>query len=315
MDDTAVVSQPVDMLPQLRLFPHVEAYLADVTRMCTAPGSPVLCVVLFGSAATGDYAAAVSDVDLLVVLRDDASTADRCYVRDRIDALELHHGLAKPRSQRRSTLEMFAERITANARAFFVCTRSDLVSGSPARILDIPPAQALFVDRVAIPSILGSAAVVWGEDLLAEVRLPPIRRLDVGKAFFGLFNHALFCAASYAALPGATKYAMDALKRSIHSCYFCSHGRSAPLTEEVAYFEEKYGARRTLAQLLALRREYRPSFGFVLGCLPAIAWLHLRTALGNRFPRGIEPSGGAPRHRLTAYMAPPLGSSMGERDR
>lgn len=259
--------------------------------MCAAPGSPFLSLVLFGSAATGGYAAAVSDVDLLLVLHDDASTEDRRHVRDGIAALELDHGLAKRRPHRRGVLEVFAERITANERAFFVCTRGDLLSGRPSRIFDIPPAQALFVDRVAIPSILGSAVVLWGEDLLAQVPLPPIRRLDVGKAFFALFNQVLFCAALYPALPRATKYAMDALKRSVHNCYFCSHGRSASLAEEVAYFEECHGASRTLAQLLMLRREYRPSFGFVLACLPAIAHLHLRTALGNRFPREVEPRG------------------------
>ena len=40
-----------------------------------------------------------------------------------------------------------------------------------------------------------------------------------------------------------------------------------------------------LTRLMALRSNYRPSFGFVVGCLPVIARLHLRTALENRFPR------------------------------
>jgi predicted nucleotidyltransferase len=291
MDDAVVANHLVELPRHLGLVPPVDAYLEDVIRICTTPDRLVLSLVLFGSAATGGYAAAVSDVDLLVVLRDDASAEDRRYVRDRIDALEQHHGLAKPRSQRRSALERFAARITANERSFFVCTRDDLLSGSPARILDIPSAQAALVDRVAVPSILGSAVVLWGEELLTRVPLPPIRRLDVGKAFFGLFNQILFCAVVYPVLPGATKYAMDALKRSVHNCYFCSHGHSASLAEEVAYFEEQNGASRTLNQLLVLRREYRPSIAFVLACLPAIARLHLRTALGSRFPRDVEISG------------------------
>jgi hypothetical protein len=292
MDDAAAAVHPGDMLPHLRISTRVEAYLADVTRNCTAPGGSVVSLVLFGSAATGGYQAGVSDVDLLLVLRDDAGPEARRNVSDKIDLLERRHGLAGPRPRRRNALERFAERITANGRAFFVCTRSDLLSGSPSRILGIPPAQALFVDRAAIPSILDSAAVIWGEDLLARVPLPPIRRLDVGKAFFGLFNQALFCAAVYPALPVATKYAMDALKRSIHNCYFCSHGRSARLAEEVAFFAEIHGSSRTLSQLLVLRGEYRPSFGFVLGCMPAIARLHLRTAVGNQFPLVVEGRGG-----------------------
>lgn len=119
-------------------------------------------------------------------------------------------------------LERFADRITANERAFFVCTRADLLSGDPARILAISRAQARFVDRVAIPSIVASGVVLWGEDLLPAVPLPPIRRLDVAKAFFGLFSQVIFSAAAYPLLPRATKYAMDALKRSVHNCHFCS---------------------------------------------------------------------------------------------
>jgi predicted nucleotidyltransferase len=55
----------------------VEAYLAEVSRAYGAPGGPLASLVLFGSAATGGYAAPVSDVDLLLVLRDGADAAAR----------------------------------------------------------------------------------------------------------------------------------------------------------------------------------------------------------------------------------------------
>jgi hypothetical protein len=128
----------------------------------------------------------------------------------------------------------------------------------------------------------GRIGPVNGRKLTA---LLPIRRLDVAKAFFGLFNQVLFTAMVCPLLPGATKYAMDALKRSIHNCHFCYKLRPAPLTEEVAFFEQRHRRSSALTRLLSLRTEYRPSFGFVLGCLPAIARLHLRTACDNQFPR------------------------------
>jgi hypothetical protein len=89
------------------------------------------------------------------------------------------------------------------------------------------------VDRIAIPSIVSSGITVWGEDLLARVALLPIRRLDVAKAFFGLFNQVLFTAMVYPLLPGATKYAMDGLKRPVHSCHFCYKLRPAPLAKRL----------------------------------------------------------------------------------
>ena len=109
-------------------------------------------------------------------------------------------------------------------------------------------------------------------------------RFDVFKAFFGLCGQALLSAAVFPVLPGATKYAMGVLKRSLHNCFFCYHGRPTALEEEVEFFQ-RLGPNRTLAQLLDLRRVYTPSFTFVLRCLLTLVWLHLRTAVDNAFPR------------------------------
>ncbi len=40
-------------------------------------------------------------------------------------------------------------------------------------------------------SLVFSAVTVAGEELLDQIRLPPIRRLDVFKAFFAFFNQVL----------------------------------------------------------------------------------------------------------------------------
>jgi hypothetical protein len=121
--------------------------------------------------------------------------------------------------------------------------------------------------------------------------------MDTAKAFFSLFNQVLFCAAAYPLLPTATKYAMDALKRSVHNCYFCYHLEPASLAEEVAFMERRYGRNRTLTRLLQLRDDYRPSLGFVLSCLPTLAVLHARTARDAGFPlevRATSPDAATP---------------------
>jgi NAD(P)-dependent dehydrogenase (short-subunit alcohol dehydrogenase family) len=82
-----------------------------------------------------------------------------------------------------------------------------------------------------------------------------------------------------------TKYAMGALKHSLHSCFFCYHRRTTTLEEEVAFFNRRLGASRTLLQLLSLRRQYERSFAFVIRCLPILVRLHLRTARDNRLAR------------------------------
>ena len=270
-----------------RLSPRVEAYLADVARACTATGA-VSSVVLFGSAATGGFTDAISDVDLLLVLQDGAGAEDRRRTRDMIAEIETHHGFGRPPSHRSGTLEAFADRLTGSVRAFFVCTRAGLLSGDPGEVLDVSPLQALFVDRITIASIVASGMTIWGEDLLPRVPLPPIRRLDVGMALFALFSQAWLSAQLYPVLPSATKRAMDALKRSVHSCYFCYHGRPAPLPAEVEFMMQRHGHMRALVRLMALRSSPQRSFRFVVSCLPALVLLHLNTMRHLRFPRDVR---------------------------
>jgi hypothetical protein len=271
------------------LDPEIARYLDAIARTCGGPAGPLCSLVLFGSASTGGYTAALSDVDVLIVLRDDADSSARDVVRQAVADLESQHGLGKLRGRSSGAvgraLAECADRVTVNVRAFFICSRADLLSGSPRRILGIPRLQAALVDRIAIPSIVASAVTVQGEDLLDDVPLPAIRRIDVVKACFGLLGQALFTAAAYPVLPDATKYAMDTLKRSVHSCYFCHHAHSAALPQEVAFLEARDGPDRTLQRLLALRREYEPSYGFVLSCVPALVRLHLRTLRCLDFPR------------------------------
>ncbi|CAN5731640.1 hypothetical protein BH23GEM9_BH23GEM9_20430 [soil metagenome] len=277
------------------LHPRLQGYLDAVADTCTADGLQLTALVVFGSAVTGGYRESASDVDLIVVLADGARREDRRRARAHVQRLELLHGLRdEDPALSEGRLAAWVRSITANVRSFFVCTRADLLSGDVARILDIPRTQAVFVDRVVVPSIVGSGLTVWGEDLLPHVPLPAIRRGDVFKAFFGFWNQALLSAAAYPVVPAATGFAMATLKRSVHNCYFCYHLRPAALEDEVAFLRQRVGGGstrhvnhtdRTLDELMELRHEPRRSFGFVLRCLPVLVRLHLRTAVDNRFPR------------------------------
>jgi hypothetical protein len=244
-------------------------------------------VVLFGSAAIGGFSTIASDVDLILVVPDNASEDEKRRLRDDVERIEALHGFRESPARQRGALEAFVEKTTANVHSYFVCTRSDLLSGRANRIFGIPRSQAVFVDRAVIPSIVTSAVTVWGEDLLSQVPMPRIRRFDVLKAFHGLFGQALLCVTVFPVLPHATKYAMGVLKRSLHNCFFCYHCRRDTLEQEVEFFQGRLGPSRTLEQLLVLRGEYRRSFGFVIRCPPTLVRLHLRTAFENQFPRSF----------------------------
>jgi len=268
--------------------PAAREYLRAVVDALS--GAELASLVVFGSAARGGFSDAVSDVDLIVVLADGAAAVERARTQARVAALEVAHGLTEERAAE-GRLEAFVGRAGGNTLSCFVCTRSDLLSGSVARVLGLRPHEAALVDRIVFASIIGSGRTVWGEDLLPHVPVPPIRRLDVFKALFGFLNLLALIAASYGVLPNATRHAMGALKRSLHSCYFCYHLRTDALDREVAFFIERLGDSGTLRELLALRAEYRDSPGFVLRCAPAILRLHLAAARENRFPRAIAAGG------------------------
>jgi predicted nucleotidyltransferase len=263
---------------------RVQTYIEALVRTCARDRAPLVSVVLFGSAAKGGFSGDVSDVDLIIVVPDDASRAMRRRLGEDVARLETLHGLRPATTQSPGGLRARIERAVGHGFSCFVCTRSDLISGDVARVLDLRPLETPFVDRIIFAGIVASAVTVWGEDLLARIPVPSVRRLDVFKALFGFSSQVLLSAMTFPVLPDATKYAMGALKHSLHSCYFCYHGRTAALEEEVDFFRRRLRASQTLVDLLALRGEYRRSFAFVIGCLPALARLHLRTARDNRFP-------------------------------
>ena len=265
--------------------PHVQAYIEMIVHTCADGGRALVSVVLFGSAAIGGWVETVSDVDLILVVPDSATDADTDRLCSEVERIEILHRLRSHPAHGQPAFERLLDKVTANVRSFFICTRGDLLSGNIGRILRLHPLQTIFVDRVVLANFVASGITVWGEALLPLIPVAPIRRFDVFKALFGLFPMALLCAAIFPLHPAMTKFAMGVLKSSVHSCFFCYERRRAPLEEEISFFERRLGASRTLLQLLALRREYRNSFTFVVCCIPTLVRLHLRTSIDNRFPR------------------------------
>jgi predicted nucleotidyltransferase len=264
---------------------RVNAYIEALVQACARDGAPLVSVVLFGSAAKGDFSEDVSDVDVIVVVSDAVSRAQRLRLGEEIARLEILHQLRPTTIDSPGRTRARVERAVGHGFSFFLCTRSDLLSGDVARVLDLRSWEAPLVDRIVFASIVASAMTVSGEDLLPRVPVPPVRRLDVFKALFGFSGQVLLSTVTFPVLPDATKYAMGALKHSLHSCFFCYHQPTTTLENAVAFFNRRLGASRTLAELLSLRRQYRRSFSFVIRCLPTLVRLHLWTAWDNPFPR------------------------------
>lgn len=266
--------------------PRVKAYVDTIVRTCAEDGRALVSVVLFGSAAIGGWVESVSDVDLVLVVPDTTASEAIDSLRKEVGRIEALQRLGSEVSHGQAALERFFDRLTARDRTFFICKRSDLLSGNIGRILCMHPFQAIFVDRTVLANFVDSGITIWGEAMLPLISVARIRRFDVFKGLFSLLPMTILCAAIFPLHPGMTKCAMGLLKGSIHSCFFCYELRRAPLEEEIRFFERRLGPNRTFKRLLDLRREYRSSFPFVARCIPTLVWLHFRTAIDNRFPRG-----------------------------
>jgi predicted nucleotidyltransferase len=280
-DAAAMTPSPAPAAAGLQLPVRVRSYVDAVVRNCAEIARGAVSVVLFGSGARGGLSAA-SDVDLILVVPDDATAEDTRRLRDVIARLEAACGFRCATPATPGALKARVERAVGYNLSCCVCTRADLLSGDVARTLGLRRWEAPFVDRIVLASIIGSAVTVSGIDLLPHVRVPRVRRVDVFKALFAFVCQLVLSIVVFPVFPAATKYAMGTLKHSLHSCYFWYHNRTASLDEEVAFFNRRFGASRTLMELLALRRSYRPSFGFTIRCLPTIASLHVRAACDRR---------------------------------
>ena len=265
-----------------QLLPRVQTYLDDLLRICAQIEQPLVSMILFGSAASGGFSS-VSDVDLMIVVPDETTSEGKRKLRAEVAHLEIAHGFRPPHPT--GALQTRVERAVGHLFSCFICTRENLISGDVARILDLRPWEAPFVDRIVLASIVASAVTAWGEDLVPRVPVPPVRRLDVFKALFGFSCQIVLIVQTFPLLPDATKYAMGALKHSVHSCFFCYNRRTADLEQEVDFFDQRLGGSRTLGELLSLRRQYRKSFGFVIRCLPTLARIHIRTGRDNDFAK------------------------------
>jgi predicted nucleotidyltransferase len=93
---------------------RVQQYLDAVAQLHPFGVSSLVSVILFGSAASGGFSES-SDVDLIIVLPDEATLEDRRRLRGVVADLEITHGLRLPSNRRKNPLEMFAEHAGGDA--------------------------------------------------------------------------------------------------------------------------------------------------------------------------------------------------------
>src|SRR5262245_1861691 len=89
---------------------RVLTYIEALVQTCTQDGVPLVSMVMFGSAANGDFSKDVSDVDLIVVVSDEVACAKRRRLVEDIARLETLHKLSPVTTHSPGGLRRHAER-------------------------------------------------------------------------------------------------------------------------------------------------------------------------------------------------------------
>jgi predicted nucleotidyltransferase len=269
---------------------QADEYLNDVIQLADERYPAIVSILIFGSVAKGGFLQSISDVDLIVVLADEAPQHLKTIISDDLAALELKHGLRK---QSKSTFEKLyraVDRMASQFKSYFVCYRRDLLSGKAAAVFDVNPLieSLILSTHIGFAGIVKSSKVIWGEDFRHQIDIPALTKAHLVKncAAFLLLN--AFALLGYPFLPNATAYSMSALKWMVHSCYFCYALESVTLEDEINFFRTKLIEHKPFSELLSLRRENRPSFAFIMRCFGILFQLHFLTARENEFPITVE---------------------------
>src|SRR5437868_7140826 len=72
---------------------RVQVYIDALIQTCAGAGTRLVSVVLFGSAANHAFSGNVSDVDVIIVVSDDVSRAERRRLGEAVARLEVLHEL------------------------------------------------------------------------------------------------------------------------------------------------------------------------------------------------------------------------------
>lgn len=274
------MKKPDDLLIQVR------NYIDDVIRLAETRSSEIVSVSSFGSVAKSGFSQSVSDVDLIVALADEVPQKTKQMISGELAALELKHKLRKPPDSKREAVYMVIDDAAGQFKSYFVCYKCDLLSGNTAAVFEVNPlAESLLISpHIAFANIVTSAKVIWGEDFLNEIHIPTLDKGHLAKNCISFLLLNACAVLGYPLLPNATKYSMSVLKWMLHGCYFCYTLKSATVEEEIDFFHTKVGADKVFTKLLSLRREYKPSFGFIIGCFRVLIRLYVVTIRENKFP-------------------------------
>ena len=277
----------IDLIESLA--PKARNYIGESIGLILKNKIDLLSLIIFGSAVKGEYQPDLSDVDIIYVISDKTSKKEKKKISKELTKLEFKHTFRKKNGSIVDTVYKRAEDMTGMYVSHFVCYRKEFLAAKFSKVFNINLLLCkLFAPTdVVWASVVKSATTLWGENLLEKTNFAEIKKNQIQKS--RAMNLVLCTAAltTYILHPDATKYAMEAVKWSLQTCYFSYTLKSASTVETVQFFLQKDFDNPLLEHLLDLRKNYKKSLQFILNSFKAVNDLHKKTLRENKFPKEI----------------------------
>ncbi len=278
----------VDLLNNLT--PKARNYIGESIGLFLKNKIDLLSVIIFGSAIRGEYQQDLSDVDMIFVINDDTAKKVKNKIGKELNELEYKHTFRKRNASIVDAVYKLAEDMTGMYISHFVCYRKDFLDAKFSRVFNLN----LFLCKIFAPtdvvwaSVIKSAKTLWGENLLDKASLSEVTRHQIRKS---RWMNLVLCVGALLTYPlhsDATKYAMEAVKWSLQTCYFSYTLKPASTEEAVSFFNQNNYRNPIFKELLELRRNYQKSLSFVRKSFRAVIYLHKKTLKENELPKNIE---------------------------
>ncbi len=263
-----------------------KTYIEKTVQLCTENNVDLVSLIVFGSILKGGFLDEVSDVDMILVIADETPKKTMRKLRKDLMKLEFSYGFRKKSKSIMDVVFKTAEHITGMFISHFMCYRKEFVAAKFTKVFNVNPVLAFLLapTNIVWASTMASAQTIVGKNLLKIVPLPPITKKDVLKS--NIMNSFLSLAAcfAYPFHPDATKFAMEALKWSLLTCYFCYEKKTSSIEDIIKYFQDHSFNDPLFEEMLSLREKYKKSFLFTAKSGRVMRCLHRMTIKENQFP-------------------------------
>jgi len=216
----------------------------------------------------------ISDVDLIIVVNGIENNEIK-EIRRKLKLIEIKYGFRSITKSLIGNILNLIEEDTGMFCSNFVCNRQDLIEGKFSKIFHTNRflTYLLIPTNIVFLNIFSSYKIIYGEEINHLLPQFDINYFQYIKSILMCFILSIISILLLFVSKDATKYAMEAVKWSLHNTYFY-HNRNSMTTEElISLFIDK--GFKHLIRLQQLRMNYKKDVFFNLLSLFLVVKIHM----------------------------------------